>query len=73
MLSAQLDLAAAVLDIGSVVLGEELDFARRALEAVMLFEGRQQNLADQPGICPSWVVCIARMTPTGSVAVVWYM
>ena len=46
--AAQLDLASAVLDIGSVMLGKELDLARRALEAVMLLESRQQDLADQP-------------------------
>jgi hypothetical protein len=45
---AQLDLAAAVLDIGGVVLGEKLDLAGGALEAVMLLESGQWDLADQP-------------------------
>src|SRR5215469_6762619 len=45
--AAQLDLASAVLDIGGVVLGKELDLWIGTLEPVMRLEGRQQDLADQ--------------------------
>jgi hypothetical protein len=37
-----------VRDIGDTMLGKELDLARVPSKPVMLLEGRQQYLADQP-------------------------
>jgi hypothetical protein len=48
MPAAELDLAAAVLDVGGVVFGEELDLRRVAFETIMIFKSGQQDFADQP-------------------------
>src|SRR3984893_19031759 len=49
MPAAQFDWTAAVLDIGGIVFGKELDLRRSALEAVMLLESGKQDLADKAG------------------------
>src|ERR1700732_3950450 len=49
MFAAEFNLTAAVLDIGSVVLGEELDLGRAALQPIMLFKGGEKDLADEAG------------------------
>jgi hypothetical protein len=58
-----------MLNVSGIVLGEKFDLSRVVPEAIVLLEGRKQNLADQPW--PSCVLCIASTTPTGSVTTVW--
>jgi hypothetical protein len=38
----------AILDIGRVMFGEELDLPRGSPESVVFLEGGQQHLADEP-------------------------